>query len=99
MLSVNTQKCPECGHVFTKAPRELKPLEEAGDVIVVELDQSQIRLKRKSEEREARTLEALQELGRQRGYKPGWAYIKHKERQIKRSSSAATNSPDTWSRP
>ena len=99
MLSVSTQKCPECGHVFTKGPRELKPLEEAGDVIVVELDQSQIRLKRKSEEREARTLEALQELGRQRGYKPGWAYIKHKERQIKRSSSSTANSLDSWSRP
>ena len=89
----------ECGHVFSKGPRELKPLEEAGDVIVVELDQNQIRLKRRSEELEADTLEALQELGRQRGYKPGWAYYRHKARQIKRSSSSATHQADSWPRP
>ena len=107
ILPISTTVCKEwdhakdreCGHVFSKGPRELKPLEEAGDVIVVELDQNQIRLKRRSEELEADTLEALQELGRQRGYKPGWAYYRHKARQIKRSPSSAAHSPDTWSRP
>tara|TARA_B100001094_G_scaffold73764_2_gene70161 strand:- start:819 stop:2261 length:1443 start_codon:yes stop_codon:yes gene_type:complete len=92
-------KNQECGHVFGNGPQELKPLEEAGDVIVVELDQSQIRLKRRSEELEADTLEALQELGRQRGYKPGWAYYRHKARQIKRGSRSTTHQADSWSRP
>ena len=106
ILPITTKVCKEwdhvkkreCGHVFGKGPREIKPLEEAGDAIVVELDPVLVRLVRREQEREARTLEALQELGKQRGYKPGWAYIKHKERQIKRSSSSTAHSPNTWPR-
>lgn len=99
ILPVNTKTCPECQHVFDPDSLELKTLEEAGDVIVVELDQKQIRLTRKAEERAARTLEALQELGRQRGYKPGWAFYRHKERQLKRGSRSTTHSSDSWPRP
>lgn len=63
--------CKECGAKFgaEAKPREL--LHESGEL--VELDVKAIRKKVPREQAKARTLEGLRELGKLRGYAPGWA--------------------------
>jgi DNA repair protein RadD len=63
-------RCPSCGHIYHKQEREVDQVE--GELQAV--DPKVMRLQRQQEVKQAQTLEDLQELGRQRGYKPGWAY-------------------------
>jgi DNA repair protein RadD len=70
--------CPYCGHVHA-VERQI-PVEE--DVTLIERTQ-EIRRKRQ-EVGAARTLEALQNIARQRGYKPGWCEQVMKSRMLKR---------------
>lgn len=61
--------CPKCGAAVQLSPREI-------EVIEGELQKIEIEKQRREEKRErgnARTLEELAQLGKQRGYKPGWA--------------------------
>lgn len=61
--------CPKCGAPVQLSPREI-------EVIEGELQKIEIEKQRQAEKRErgkARTLQELAELGKQRGYKPGWA--------------------------
>ena len=75
-------ECPECG---AKTPIEAKEIEQA-EVEMVELTPSmvaQLRAKRMKflEQSKCKTLEDFKELGKLRGYKTGWAYIKWNERK------------------
>jgi ribosomal protein L40E len=58
------QVCSDCGHEFRAEVRELK---------VVEGELKELAVTKKREQGKANSLEALRELAKQRGYKPGWA--------------------------
>lgn len=75
-------ECPECG---VKTPVEHKEIEQA-EVEMVELTPSiveQLRAKRMKflEKSKCKTLDDFKELGKLRGYKSGWAYLKWNERK------------------
>ena len=75
-------ECPECGF---KTPVEHKKIEHA-DVDMVELTPSivdELRAKRMKflEQTKCKTLDDFKELGKLRGYKQGWAYVKWNERK------------------
>lgn len=67
-------KCPQCGHVVPIAKRELEVVE--GSLEEVTRAKEAEKRKRWAEERECRTLDDWQALGRARGYKPGWAIVR-----------------------
>lgn len=71
--------CSQCGAPFVAvaAPREVEQVEGA----LAEVDIIALRTSRRLEEGDCRTLEALQALGRSRGYKPGWATYRWQARQ------------------
>jgi superfamily II DNA or RNA helicase len=72
--------CPFCGHVHL-VQREM-PSEE--DIALEEVSREELARRRRIEVGRARTLEQLQEVARQRGYKPGWAENVLRSRQVKR---------------
>ena len=86
-----TQVCPDCQHVFT----ETKPRADAfdgNDEQLIELTPESIlerqeKRKRKAQIGQARTLDELIALGKERNYKPGWAHYIYGSRQIKRYGS------------
>jgi superfamily II DNA or RNA helicase len=76
--SVSTaQVCRDCGHVF--APQEQRELK----VVDGELQELAVRAKRR-EQGNARDLDSLRELAKQRGYKRGWAERVYQARLAKR---------------
>lgn len=78
--------CPQCGHVHEIKGRKLE--EDGGELEeITEARAAMIRAERKREEREAKSLEDLQELAKKRGYSPGWAYFRFKARERGRISA------------
>lgn len=71
--------CQTCGYVF---PVESRVVEEV-DGELVELEKERVRVMRKREVGQARDLEALKLIEKQRGYKRGWAEYIHRARQAK----------------
>lgn len=90
------RQCPECGYLNAAGATrcdfcgaEIKPQErKETEIVNAELreitaaERAERLKKRKREEGAARTYEDLIALGRQRGYKPGWAYMRAKARGI-----------------
>lgn len=75
--------CPMCGHAYK--PEGRQPDEVEGELKeMTKSDKEAMRRQRFKEQRSAQTLEDLIQLGKQRGYKPGWAYAVHKARMQKR---------------
>lgn len=72
--------CKFCNHVFELEERKIEEIE--GNL--VEIDKTKMKRKLRKEQAMASTLEDLQEIGRQRGYKPGWAYSVWKNRKRRR---------------
>lgn len=72
--------CPMCGHVHEMKPRVIKLTK--GEL--QELKAVEVRAKRMEVGR-AETLESLEKIARERGYKPGWARFIWKSRQRKRA--------------
>ncbi len=62
-------RCPACGHAVTVG----RKVEEDREATLVEIDPAVQRVKRRAEERSARTLDDLVRLAQQRGYRRGWA--------------------------
>jgi DNA repair protein RadD len=77
-------RCPSCGHIYHKQERAVEQVD--GELEAV--DPKVIRLKRQKEVKQAQTLEDLKELGKQRGYKPGWAHHIWKARLNKHGVAA-----------
>lgn len=74
--------CPQCGHVEEVKARKI----EVSDGVLTEITAEQaeaMRIERKREIGQARTMEALEEVAKRRGYKPGWARFIMKSRQSK----------------
>jgi superfamily II DNA or RNA helicase len=71
--------CPECGHKTKKNERE----PEQVDGELEEIKREQIKKEKKIQNYQAGSYAELQELARQRGYKPGWAKNYHENRRLK----------------
>lgn len=69
--------CTVCGHVY-KIESAPAPTAAAGEM--AEVAAELLRKKKKDEVRKARTLEELQKIAEERGYKPGWASIVYQQR-------------------
>jgi len=77
--------CPNCGWVPEPGAAQKLPNEVEGEL--VEIKKKRVQIARRREEGMTKGLEALVELGIERGYKPGWAGARHATRQgIKRST-------------
>lgn len=75
--------CPSCGHQHIIKQREVQQTE--GNL--VEIDAAAAAAMKRERQREigsARTLEALEEVARKRGYKPGWARFIMRSREGRR---------------
>ncbi|MGB4498571.1 MAG: DEAD/DEAH box helicase [Methylococcaceae bacterium] len=88
-------ECPECGF---ETPVEHKEIEQV-DVAMVELTPSivaDLRAKRAKflEQTKCKTLDDFKELGKLRGYKTGWAYIKWEERKAWLESNGYSVPPE-----
>lgn len=83
--------CPECAHPSDFArPPEGPPLACTGDLEAV--DAVAVARQRRLEVEQADTLEALQAIGKSRGYRPGWAYHAWRERQRQATRPRAASS-------
>lgn len=67
--------CPVCGHKFERPPVDDEPPAE-DDTAQLE----EIRFKKRREEAQARSLEDFYRIAKERGYKPGWAWMRAKAR-------------------
>lgn len=65
--------CLYCAHVFAPEPREI--VETEGDLVEVDVDA--VRKEARAYQARARTLEALVELGKSRGYNNPWGWAQH----------------------
>jgi superfamily II DNA or RNA helicase len=79
-----SSECPECGFEFPPAPREVP--ERDGELEELTPERMAARRERREQGR-ADTLEALQEIGRRKGHKPGWAQHVWNARQAKRRTA------------
>lgn len=70
-------KCPKCGHV-DEVGTELPDVAEG---TLAPIDKAALRRAKAREEWSCKTLGALQELGKKRGFKPGWAFFKWQSRK------------------
>ena len=71
------KECQYCKSAFVVQSREV----DHKDGELTEIDVHAIRKNKRMEEGRCQTLEELEELGRQRGYKPGWAGMRWRSRQ------------------
>lgn len=65
-------KCPHCGHEHKVKAREIEQVDGKLEKISKE-QAAAIQAAKKEEQRKARTLEELEAIEAERGYKPGWA--------------------------
>jgi DNA repair protein RadD len=80
--TANLRQCPECGLLYPIAQEERQEfLQREGEL--AEISEEQIKQLRRRELGRARTLEDLQRVEKERGYKPGWAHHIHSARQRK----------------
>ncbi|HDY88695.1 MAG TPA: DEAD/DEAH box helicase [bacterium] len=86
MIAISAVQCPTCGYVYTAADREIN----YSDSELERLDPEELKLikkreagKRRSEVFEARTIDELIIIARQRGHEDGWAYHIMKAREAK----------------
>ncbi len=78
--------CPCCGYETPTQPRELS--QEDGELVELRREEVRQRVReRKREQGRQQTLQDLINLGKQRGYKPGWAYFVYNQRQQKQKRS------------
>lgn len=74
-------KCPECGFVY---PVQHRVIDEV-DGELEEIDPQQVRAQTLAEQAQAKTIEQLQEIEKQRGHKEGWAEHVERARREKKA--------------
>jgi superfamily II DNA or RNA helicase len=72
--------CPYCGATAKPSKREIK-IREGELAEISRLEAEQARKTTRKQQGMARTLQELQEIGRQKGYAPGWAYKVYSSRK------------------
>jgi superfamily II DNA or RNA helicase len=73
-------RCPECGWERPVQEREIDQVD--GELQEIdEAEKRRIQVQRRREVAQARTLDELKQVARDRGYKPGWAYHIYQSRQ------------------
>jgi DNA repair protein RadD len=85
-LPAGTKVCPECGHEFVTETQD-HGAEQLGTALLVEVTEEEKQRLAKEKRREvgkARSLEELEAIAAQRGYKPGWAKHVWQSRQLRR---------------
>jgi superfamily II DNA or RNA helicase len=85
-LPAATRVCPECGHEFTPEAQD-HGAEQLGTALLVEVTEEEkrrIAAEKRREVGKARSLEELEAIAAQRGYKPGWARYVWQSRQARR---------------
>lgn len=75
----NGRECPYCGHTQPKTQAEIEQDERAE----LERITAENRKQKRMEVGRARTLEDLLRIAQERNYKPGWAYVKAKQKGIR----------------
>jgi superfamily II DNA or RNA helicase len=74
--------CPQCGHVYPIESRDIRQT----DGTLEQITAAEVaRVRARQEVGRAETLEALIAIGKQRGYKPTWAYIQWKHRRWRKT--------------
>ncbi len=73
--------CPECGYAPEVDTREITTDDSNGLVEVTDAMRLVMAKAKRREEAHAQTLDDLIALGRARGYKPSWAYMRYQARQ------------------
>ena len=73
--------CPECGYAPPVEDHEISTDETAALVEVTDAMRLEMAKAKRREAAKAKTLEDLIALGKLRGYKPSWAYMRHRARQ------------------
>ena len=76
VLRGQPDECPYCGHKFERPPIDEEEIPEEDDAVQLE----EIRFAKRREESAARSLEDFQRIAKERGYKPGWAWMRAKAR-------------------
>lgn len=81
-----SKKCPECGFDFSEIASPFK-VGKTTEVVETELREIEFKKRQRADLkpldvalREAHSFDDLKQLGRERGYKPGWAYYRAKLR-------------------
>jgi DNA repair protein RadD len=85
-LPAGTKVCPECGHIFTTEAQD-HGAEQLGTALLVEVteqEKQRIAQEKRREVGKARSLQELEAIAAQRGYKPGWAKHVWQSRQLRR---------------
>lgn len=85
-LPAATRVCPECGHEFAPEVQD-HGTEQLGTALLVEIteqEKQRIAAQKRQEVGKARSLQELQAIAAQRGYKPGWANHIWQSRQLRR---------------
>ena len=85
-LPAATRVCPECGHEFTTEAQD-HGAEQLGTALLIEvteLEKRRIATQKRQEVGKARSLQELEAIAAQRGYKPGWAKYVWPSRQQRR---------------
>lgn len=77
--------CPGCGYRYTVTAREIQEIEDE----LEEVNAERLQMRRKIDIARAETLEELEAIAHQYGYKPGWAWFVWKSRQNKQRGNAA----------
>ena len=78
--SAALRMCPECGYAPLVDAREITTDESAGLVEVTDAMRLEMAKTKRREESHAQTLDDLIALGKARGYKSSWAYMRHQAR-------------------
>lgn len=78
---VYDKKEPACPHCGFKVVREVKDPDEIKDAQLVEVESKPVTLDYR-DPKDCHSLKELQDLARNRGYKPGWAYYQAKQLHI-----------------
>lgn len=77
-------KCPRCEHVYEVKARQIEQVD--GELVELTPErQAQLKLKRRREVKDAKSLAELQRIEAERGYKPGWAQHTFEAKQKKRA--------------
>lgn len=76
-------KCPLCGHVYFVAARSGPEIVD-GDLSEIDLKAAE-KIQKRREQAAAQSLEQLQDIGRNRGYSPGWAAKVWESRMLRNS--------------